>query len=398
MKFDIPKLEKLLNQGKPIGTVFDIIILNPYLYADQESAQRIENDPESWQELADRLKRGYYEHLGGTFIAKKLLSLGFPESFIIKYVVYPKTYQFRTHLPFIDDIIPANIPKSTLYPGPIVEEFLGVTELRRGKLLLPVVRYAIPGGGTEFGETPEDICGTFYYPETNSDVFLLFNSCLIVPNKILAYKYLFNASVDDIAKIFLAKFDLEDELVFWGNKTCGFESYSLDWDFDERDTKFVYNIVKPNKSYPKIMALFENNAVSYNTSLYFEELNRVVNSDEDLEYIFRNESQDKDMLLFVIAYAKYTVIKMMFDNTWNWRVSVFHPYTSLDQDICFKAREMNIEVIVLTTENSVGMFSIKTEIVDTRSREDSYDNLRIRNDDSVLKLREFETVEMYESF
>ena len=164
MKFDIHKLEKLLNQGKPMGTVLDIVILNPYLYTDQELAEDIEKYPDEYQQFSNKLKMGYWKHLAGTFIAKKLMTMGLPESFIIKYVVYPRSYQYRTHLPFIDDIIPIdNFPKSTLYPGPIIEEFLGLTELRKGKLLLHVVRYATPGGGTEFGETPDDICGTFYY-------------------------------------------------------------------------------------------------------------------------------------------------------------------------------------------------------------------------------------------
>ena len=221
---------------------------------------------------------------------------------------------------------------------------------------------------------------------------------MIAPNKIIAYKYLFNASVDDIAIIFLGKFYLDDQIALWGSSECGLASYSLNWNFNERDTKFVYNIVKPDKPYHKIMELIVNNAVSYNTSSYFEELKTVAKSDEDIEYIFRDEPQDKDMVLFAVAYANYTAIKMMFDNTWNWRVPLFRPNELVDQDLCFKAREMNIDVIVLTTEVSTGLFKIRSEIVDTRLRDDSYDNLRIKDDDLVFKQREFETVEMYESF
>ena len=398
MKFYIPKIEILLDQDIPIGTVFDMIIASPRKYADNDLAKRIKNNQQSYQEFVIELKRGYVEHLSGTKILNTLSSMGFPESFIVKYVLYPKTYQFRTHLPFIEQIVEINnFPKSTFCSSPIIEEFLGLIEVREGSLVFPVVRYAIPGGGTEFGETPKDICGTFYYPETDSDVILKFNSCLIVPNKIVAYNYLFNVNVDDIALVFLGKSDLYSEILHWGTKRgCGFANYTIAWDFNERDTSFVYDAIKSDltKSLDEIINLVLNSSLPYNPQSYFQDLKLVI--DDDVSYTFRDEVQDKDMLLFAASYMKYTAIKMMIAGTWNWRVSIDDPYTAFDQKICLKAEELNIDVIILVTEASTGMYSIRSEIVDTRSRDDSYDNLRIRC--GLNKVRDYEINEMYESF
>jgi hypothetical protein len=106
MSYNLIEIEKLLKNGVPIGTVFDYIMENPYKYCSAEQATNILNDPEYYQEQIEmmRLKGGYSIHLHGTRALKSLFSMGFPETFLTKYVVYPLTYQFRTYMPFIDNI------------------------------------------------------------------------------------------------------------------------------------------------------------------------------------------------------------------------------------------------------------------------------------------------------
>ena len=88
-QFYLDKIEALCEQNIPIGTVFDIILKNPYKYCKEEFAEAITDNYEDYKLMFDNLglKEGYSRHLGGTYILNKLFDLGFPETFIIKYVL-----------------------------------------------------------------------------------------------------------------------------------------------------------------------------------------------------------------------------------------------------------------------------------------------------------------------
>lgn len=398
MNYNIPAIETLLKKGIPIGTVFDMIMVNPEKYCSKPLVKYILNNFENYQEQIANLflKKGYSMHLRGTHILRELFTMGFPEYFIVKYIVYPLTYQFRTHLPFIDYIKPIdNFPIFPYSSSPIIEELQGPPRLYKGNLSLPVVRYAIPGGGTEYDETPMDMCGTFYYPEVKSDILLKFNTCLIVPNKIVAYSYLFKKNIDEIAPDFITldEYSYYEEPMTLMAKRCGFGVYYIN--FDKKDLQATYNLIKLSltKSFDEIYEMVMESRVSFTTQQYFEELIREIDN-ENITYIYNGEIQDKDLILFMVSYIKYQAIKMMLAGTWNWRVTVFLPYTRYDQLLCNKARQMNIDGILLVTENSTGIYRIRSEIVDSRSREESYANLRIKNDPIVLTRRKYEIQEI----
>jgi hypothetical protein len=361
MSYNLREIEVLLKNGIPIGTVFDFIMDDPHKYCSPEFATIILNNFKSYQEqIANlRLKEGYSLHLHGTRILKTLFIMGFPESLLVKYVVYPLTYQFRTHLPFIDYIQPIyNFPKTTYSSSPIIEEYQS-PHIVTGCHLFPVVRYAIPGGGAEFKETSSDICGTFYYPEAKSDIVLKFDSCLIVHNKIVAYSYLYNATIDEIAPNFITldEYSYFEEPLLFKNSNSAFNEYYVD--INRQDMEAVYKLIKLYlmESFDNIVNMFMNSDVSWRTQTYFQELIRegaVSPSStgaviDDMKYTYRGQIQEKDLILFSISYVKYVSIKMMLNGTWNWRVSLFHPYTFYDQLLCQKSREMNLDVIILIT-------------------------------------------------
>ena len=103
---NLDQVGELLKCGIPIGTVFDMIIENPRKYTKEPLTSIILQDIDYYKSEIDRLrlKGGYSVHLLGTFILNKLFEFGIPEYFITDYIIYPLSYQFITHMPFIDNI------------------------------------------------------------------------------------------------------------------------------------------------------------------------------------------------------------------------------------------------------------------------------------------------------
>lgn len=398
--YNLDGLRALLEQGIPIGTVFDFIIRDPKKYTLEPLTSEILSDPESYaNEISSlRLKGGYSVHLLGTFLLRKFSEFGIPERFITKYIDYPSTYQFRTHLPFIDKIrIIDDWPKLDFKSSPVVEEFLGITGLFKGDFNFPVVRYAIPGGGTEFGlvtESPEDICSTFYYPEAQSNVILKAKSALIVPNKIVAYSYITGSTYKDIVPdiVTLDDYSYIEEPPRFKDRDGLFSDYFIYWNTD--DMIGTYELIKAHLSvdFKTLDKLIDDLSIR-SPQEYFNEVVRITSGD-DVHYLYRDVEQTKDLILFLLSYVKYVSVKMMLDGTWNWRRSLLAPYTKYDEFLCRECRARNIDVVIFTTEVSTGMYSIKSELMDVRGRDLSYSNLRIKNDPSVLRRREYEKIEL----
>ena len=117
-QYNLAAIENVLKQGIPIGTAFDMVLADPFRFCRPTLAKAISENLQAYtdefKEL--RLKGGYSIHLHGTHVLRKLFSYGFPEAFLIEYVVYPRTYQFRTHMPFIKNIKPARMWNSLKTP------------------------------------------------------------------------------------------------------------------------------------------------------------------------------------------------------------------------------------------------------------------------------------------
>lgn len=274
-----------------------------------------------------------------------------------------------------------------------MEDFLGITQINTGSLALPVVRYAIPGGGTEFSDIPNNICGTFYYPESKSSIMLILKSCFIVPNKIVAYSYFTKATINEIAPhhVTLDEYSYYEEPMRFKNLGSGFVNYYIE--IDENDMLKCYDLIKSHLT--KKFVVLKQLILELPGSIpdYLENLYRTGLNDK-MYYIFNDNKQDKDVILFLISYVKYVAIKMMLNGTWNWRINILSPYTLYDQFLCNEAAKRDIDVIIFTTEASTGMYRIRSEILDSRKRDDSYSSLRIKNDPLILKCRNYEKQEL----
>jgi len=160
----------------------------------------------------------------------------------------------------------------------------------------------------------------------------------------------------------------------------------------------AYELVKDwlIPDFDALLNMFYDSHMPISISDYIEELKKEMTGPEitDVHYMFRGEEQDPDLVLFSMSYVRYAAIKLMLQGKWNWRVNVFHMYTAYDQPICIKAREMGIDIVILVTESSTGMYKIRTEIVDTRSRDHSTENLRIKGDAFTLRRRKYEKDEL----
>lgn len=174
----------------------------------------------------------------------------------------------------------------------------------------------------------------------------------------------------------------------------GFNSWYVP--FDEDDMRATFDLIGDwlESDFQTVLDMVYDSYMSTNTSTYIEELKKHYTEDEGTYYEMRGQRQPRDLVLFAMSYVKYAAIKMMLQGTWNWRVSIFGPYTLYDQLVCSKAREMDIDVIVLSTENSTGVYAIRTEILDTRSRQDSTNNLFVKGDDITLRRVKYEKAEL----
>ena len=156
---------------------------------------------------------------------------------------------------------------------------------------------------------------------------------------------------------------------------CGFGEYHID--LDDTDMNDTYVLI--SKHLTTGVEELKNMADHVSPiSQYLDELIRV-GSGDNLSYLFRDNTQPKDLILFLMSYARFVAIKMMLTGTWNWRVTILRPHTAYDQLLCKKAKEMEIDVVIFVTENSTGMYNIRSEVMDSRDRDMSYNNLIIRN-------------------
>ncbi|CAH6419131.1 Hypothetical protein HVR_LOCUS325 [uncultured virus] len=132
--------------------------------------------------------------------------LGLSNEFIRRYFIYPSG-RSRPPMNFVHKTISSNLTGKSvlssnsedktkptyLFDGKNLHDLPCLT-LLDGPLYIPVIRYQIAEGRgfmhytTEYNEKIH--CGTYYYYEPGSDVFLLSNKTLIAPLSELAYYYI----------------------------------------------------------------------------------------------------------------------------------------------------------------------------------------------------------------
>ncbi len=184
--------------------------------------------------------------------------------------------------------------------------------------VIPVTRYAkgMSKGLYYNEEYPKDTCGTFYYYEPESTTYLAYQTELRVFNK-----------TDGMRKLGLL--DLSDT-----------NTYDIAYEMD----------MHMNGYYPKdLMMTPAETTYKYRFRHGYDE------DGEDLEYYLKAQNLPK-----IKHYAgEY--------------LGLYAEEDKFDQPLCNGARKLQYHIVIL--ENMVGSFQIVTEILDTRSREDSFKSL-----------------------
>lgn len=216
-------------------------------------------------------------------------------------------------------------------------------QIRNGKITLggeewnviPVTRYSkgmrrsLFFGGGEVGD--REFCGTFYYGEPESTTLLAYQTSLRAFNKTDAMNKLGRELPSPITEDWT-----EDEV------------YAYEYHEGKQILRLRDHI---SGKYPRDLMLTPQEAMK----LYWN---------PSSEYRIRSKSDPlygrEDVLSFEKHYAgEY------FD--------LYAAEDYLDQPLCLAAKEDGLDIVIL--ENMVGSFQVVTEVLDTRSREDSFRSL-----------------------
>lgn len=169
---------------------------------------------------------------------EQLIQLGMiPELFL-----FPITYHTRSIMSFANIKILEDFLKDyfTLYPLPnsITIEYQEVN--RNDKIMIPVMRYQNESGTLFFNNSEDqeynNFCGTFYYFEPESEIYLLSDNVLIARNKIHAAAIL-GFSEDEIVEILFRNsedpLDLELIRSFMDGNNVPLENYAMEDPLDQ---------------------------------------------------------------------------------------------------------------------------------------------------------------------
>lgn len=216
---------------------------------------------------------------------------------------------------------------------------------KEGKYL-PVSRYEDLYHGKS--EIKQEFCGTFYFFEPESEMLLNMGKTLIAGNKVDALlklqpnipinkSFAFNAYLDIVNNIYQQGYYIDNNIIH------NFPQDIVDKKLFRQEVESVFGLVTKNSRNEKdIEVVYVDNKI-YNN--FYEEI-RV--KDDKLEEIYWGNR---------------------FTEAWDY----------LDQIICQEARKQGYDTIILQRE--AGENRINTEILDTRRRQESYQNLCSRKVD-----------------
>ena len=207
-----------------------------------------------------------------------------------KYIVTTETY--------IKDPIYGYNPSSPLIFGHKTMKILDCYSVIDGPNYIPVLRYETAGGTLYFDKyDPDNYCGTYYYLEPESNVYLQSNNTLIVPDIKLAYYHMYGRNAEASRKLF-------------------YELYEIISNIDEA---FL----------TKLLSAFHD----FIESLYIQCIGSI-----QFDQPFHKSLQFKE--------------------------------ENFEQKVCFHARQLGIEVIIIT-----GLIDENPEVIDTRPRPNNYNYL-----------------------
>ena len=234
-------------------------------------------------------------------------------------------------------------------------------------VFIPVVRYI--GGMTRSSlyhiTFEEKYCGTFYYYEPNSDIYLVANNVLLTPNKIVAYYYL-SGNLDETVSIF----ETNDEYRLLKSAA----KLVINSDID------IY--VTPEQILPLLppilaefyISIHADVAMMVSPGLWFSKFKHFIDYSP---YKYENvlEIYNKGLRI-IVNYVLPKIIQSMANGTYDFLIYIDDLYAIedvFDQPLCSLARSLGIDVIVLTT--MTGGNRVVSEVLDVRDRIQSYSSL-----------------------
>lgn len=204
--------------------------------------------------------------------------------------------------------------------------------------VIPVTRYAAGmSRGLFYGEAQTEFCGTFYYKEIESKTLLAFNTSYSSFNK----------------------YTMFDELMeYMEDLEPGIQERIINSDF--------YNLSGEER-------LFRQGFVFKRSNFHRPTVRRLD------KYVEGN--LPRDLMLTPMETYPYittdqrTVIKLLPDKKYyaGSLLGLYAVEDRFDQALCILGKKLGFDILIL--ENMVGSFQVVTEILDTRSREDSFKSL-----------------------
>ena len=123
----------------------------------------------------------------------------------VEYFLFPMTYHLRSLMkfaspnPITSEFLFENTTRINAKPGLIIADVNDSLESEE-LIAVPVMRYQRSTGSLYYDPSEEEFCGTFYYFEFGSNIFLVAKWILITNNKIIAAKEL-GMSIKEVAKL-----------------------------------------------------------------------------------------------------------------------------------------------------------------------------------------------------
>lgn len=216
-----------------------------------------------------------------------------------------------------------------------------------------VVRYAFTGtGGTYYFEnSQQNFCGTFYYLELESSIFLNLGFFRVFRNKYMTFIRLKQQIGDNIENIF--------------NTTKQRQDYELCLKFDQiskEGSPFIANYLPEILDvHPEDMKQDDVERAMKKFFIYGQKLQYVQSLDGE---VYESGIVDPDTNTFTNSSGEAEYMS-----------SLYATEDRFDQTICIMARYLEIDCVILT--HMVGRTRMVQEIMDTRERDISYNNLFI---------------------
>ena len=309
----------------------------------------------------------------GYYLYPNIKKLVKDDEIIFKYILYPD-YDMRTLFPFLSSISIIEDKKFRYhqYENNILDQYYGksgeiITAKHKHSFVLPVTRYASKHGiGAQVIKLSDktSICGTYYYFEKDSNVYLSFDRAMIFPNK---FKAMYDLSNKSSREIILEMFQNPNIEMFLDGEI---PSPSFQIPFDMKEFKKV------------------------TCDIYKEKINKVhrlLSDGEDVVKFLKNKTMKNYKYLFAYQFYK-TIEKMFISSDFDWYEKILPVSFLFDEKICDILKN-KVDVVIFTTAYQSSK-DIRTEIMDLRSRDKSYGSLFISNDKLIMIRREEERKHM----